>query len=405
MSNRCTDLARTLVLCGCILWEFPVAAWSQDNSQGNHPAIRDENRRVSIDIVDLDRRVELVGGVEKSFDDKRVFLHASDRSILETCRPDRLAARYSPAGITGDQIQDPGEFLVEYRYMHASLDGNRVGTKKVADNEALAIGQSLNTNFGATPTGMSADIHVLRFMYGWSDNVTLYKSLQFPSLKMDYLRNTPFGALSGMPFTTQNEGFGDVGLGALWCVYECEHQELIVNLGSSFRTGDISNTTTEPTGLVPQDFSYPMRLGSGTFNLRPGVTYKKNLCQGSLGMQFQTDLPIGRSSDNYSVSDEFRLNTWYSHSLSEKLTLSLRLENLWKSNFEGRDTDLLRNFTSVNRPDMRGGYWLNLGYGFNWAFLCDQRIDLEVIHPIYQDLDGIQLEQDWSLVTSWSVAF
>ena len=122
-------------------------------------------------------------------------------------------------------------------------------------------------------------------------------------------------------------------------------------------------------------------------------------------MQFQTDLPIGRSSDNYSVSDEFRLNTWYSHSLSEKLTLSLRLENLWKSNFEGRDTDLLRNFTSVNRPDMRGGYWLNLGYGFNWVFLCDQRIDLEVIHPIYQDLDGIQLEQDWALVTNWSVAF
>ena len=168
MSNRCTDLTRTLVLCGCILWELPVAAWSQDNSQGNHPAIRDEIRRDSIDIVELDRRVELVGGVEKSFDDKRVFLHASDKSTLDICRHDRLAARYSPAGITGDQIQDPGDFVVEYRYMHASLDGNRVGTKEVADNEALAIGQGLDTNFGATPTGMSADMHVLRFMYGLS---------------------------------------------------------------------------------------------------------------------------------------------------------------------------------------------------------------------------------------------
>jgi len=323
-----------------------------------------------------------------------------------------FADKHAPAGIMGDHIHDPGEFMVEYKYMNMVMDGNRFGDQRVSDQQALAIGQGLGTNFGATPTHMTMEMHMLHLMYGLSENVTVYTMLMFPSITMDHLRNTPFMAnppLAGTTFTTNNSGIGDTVFGALWQACKDDQNELIFNLAFSVPTGDIDRLTRTPTGgRGALEFPYPMRLGSGTFNFRPGVTYKRYMEQGSFGMQLQTDLPLGRNYDGYSVSDEFRLSTWYSHLLTERLALSFRVENLWRSNFDGADRDVMTTnprVISTNDPNMRGGYWLNFGYGASLLVGDGHLLNVEITHPIYQDLEGIQLETDLTLAASWSKAF
>ncbi|MEM8912610.1 MAG: transporter [Planctomycetota bacterium] len=313
-----------------------------------------------------------------------------------------LADKHAPAALMGDHIHAPGEWMVEYRYMNMYMDGNRAGTKSLNDSEVFSFDTS--TNRGATPTNMTHEMHMVHLMRGMTENITLYTMLMLPSLTMDHLRGPGNPAGSG-PFTTHNSGFGDTTIGALLRLYTDSDDDLILNLGGSLPTGSLFRTSSAPTnGLVDQPLPYPMRLGSGTFNARPGLTWKRYCDGGSVGLQFQTDLPLGRNYRDYSVGDTFQLNTWYSHLWTNQFSTSIRLENQWKTNYDGEDPETPNMLISTNEEDFRGGYLLNLGLGA--AALCEGHLfNAEFIPRLYQDVDGIQLETDWSIVLSWSKGF
>ena len=317
------------------------------------------------------------------------------------------ADKHAPAGLMGDHLHDPGDWMVEYKYMNMYMDGNRAGTRRLNDSEAIAFGATSNpiTNRGASPTNMTHEMHMLHLMRGLTEDVTLYTMIMLPSVTMDHIRGPMNPAGPGTPFTTHNSGFGDTTLGALLRLYSDVDDDLIFNLGGSVPTGDIYRTTTIPTGgAVEQPLPYPMRLGSGTFNARPGITWKRYFDFGSFGTQFQTDLPIDRNYRGYSVSDEFRLNTWYSHLISQNVSTSIRVENLWRTNYDGADPMTPDAVISTNVESFRGGYSLNLGVGAA-ALLNGHLLNVEFIPMLHQNLNGIQLETDWSFVASWSKSF
>lgn len=326
----------------------------------------------------------------------------------DTCCKGRkqLADKHGPTGISGDHMHKQGGFMAEYKYMNMHMDGNRAGSRRLTDQQALTVGQALGTNFGATPTSMTMEMHMLHLMYGWTDNITLYTMLTFDSLSMDHLRNTPFGPnppLAGTTFGTHNSGFDDLVFGALFRLHESEQRQLIFNLGFSAPTGDLVRTTTVPTGGLAVDrLPYPMRRGSGTFDLLPGITYKRFFDFGSLGYQCLADIPIGQNRQGYRVGESVRMNAWYSHLLRDWLALSFRVEGIWRENYHGVDPFLNPAVISTSRTDMRGGEVINLGYGFNSLLRDGHMISGEITHPVYQDLDGVQLESDWNLIVSWS---
>lgn len=324
-----------------------------------------------------------------------------------------LADKHAPAGIMGDHLHERGEWMVEYKYMNMYMEDNRIGTRTVSDADALGppgpppgiVVDGIRTNAGATPTQMTMEMHMMHVMYGLSDDVTLYTMLMLPSLTMDHIRGDAFGPNRGTGFTTHNSGFGDTSLGALLRLYSDDCQDLIFNLGCSVPTGDIYRETTIPTsGAVSQALPYPMRLGSGTFNARPGATYKRFYDNWSWGAQFQTDIPIGRNYRGYSVSDEYRLNNWASVLLTDWLAVSGRVENLWRSEFDGADPATPDLVISTNVESFRGGYWLNLGAGLQ-ANVNGHYFNVEAVPTVAQNLSGIQLETDFSVIASYSKAW
>jgi len=333
------------------------------------------------------------------------FHDSAGRSYWEWRRG--LADKHAPAFLMADHVHEPGEIMLEYKYMIMSMDENQRGTTRLSNDQAFAQGQALGTNNGALPTHMSMEMHMVHIMYGWSENVTLYTMLMFPVLTMDHIRGPANPAGAGTVFTTHNSGFGDLAFGGLFRLLNEEDWDLIFNLGFRVPTGDISRQTTIPTGgLVSQELPYPMRLGTGTFQFLPGITYKRYLSGGSYGLQFQTNFSIGENWDHYSVPDVYRLNFWYAHLLTDHLAMSFRVENLWRDNFTGADPDLNPAVVSTSRPDMQTGYWLNFGYGVMWLVGdSGHLVNLEIIDTIYQDLDGIQLRSDWTFVVSWSKAY
>ena len=338
-----------------------------------------------------------------------LFLFGTSLACADHGRRKSFADKHAPVGVTGDHVHRAGEWMVEYRYMNMYMDDNRIGETTIDDTTALGttvpVGppgpgvtvDGITTNQGATPTNMTMEMHMTHLMYGATDDVTLYTMLMLPSLTMDHTRS------NFSRFTTHNSGLGDTAFGALLRLYSDKNEDLIFNLGCTVPTGDIYRETSIPTG-APTALPYPMRLGSGTFNFRPGMTYKYFSDCWSWGAQIQTDLPIGRNYRDYSVGDELRINTWSSYLLSDCFSVSWRGEHVWRNDYDGFDSATPNGLISTNVESFRGGYWYNMGFGAQ-AMLNGHYFNTEIVPTIKQDLDGIQLETDYSIFASWSKSF
>ncbi|NIL98117.1 MAG: hypothetical protein GTO62_13575 [Planctomycetales bacterium] len=233
-----------------------------------------------------------------------------------------------------------------------------------------------------------------------TDDITAYIMPMWMVNTMDHVRR------NGTTFTTSNSGFSDLHFGALWRVYHGCTDEVIVNLRFSGPTGDIDNVTSIPTG-TPSEFPYPMRLGHGTWDARPEITYRSYWEWGSLGLQGSFLLPMGINDSDYRVGNEYRVDAWLSYLLDceKKLAATFRVEGLWRRNFVGADPQLNPNLISTADPDMRGGEFLNLGYGLMYMLPGGGRLNVELTNPILQNLRGVQLENDWGLAASYSKSF
>lgn len=316
-------------------------------------------------------------------------------------RPDE----HAPAGLMGDHVHEPGEFMFEYKYMHMEMNGNRFGTTRVSDVAALDV---TGTAFAATPISMTMDMHMLHFMWGFTENVTLWVMPMYFEAEMNHLRRPgSMGALvRGPTFITLNSGFGDTAFGSLINLYEGNTDILMLNVGWSAPTGNINHRTSTPTGM-PGEFPYPMRTGSGSFNARPAVTYKSYWENVSFGAQMSGNIPTHRNFSGYADGDEYRATSWVSRVFGpqRRAVASFRVEGVWRDNVSGADPQLVPGMISTANPFMRGGEWLNFGYGGMYQFPGGSRLNVEVLHPIHQNLRGVQLETDLTLFASWSKAW
>ncbi|WP_419194545.1 transporter [Novipirellula herctigrandis] len=309
----------------------------------------------------------------------------------------------------GDHLHEPGKWMVEYKYMNMFMEDNRIGENTISDSSALGTStpvgppgpgittDGITTNRAATPTQMTMEMHMAHVMYGATDDITLYTMAMLPNISMDHTR------ADFTDFTTSNSGFGDMAFGALLRLYSDDCQDWILNLGCSVPTGDIFETTSIPTGS-PTAFPYPMRLGSGTFNMRPGITFKRYYDWYSWGMQFQTDLPIGHNYRGYRVGEEYRFNSWNSILLTDNLSVSMRGEHLWRTAFDGKDPEANGTMISTNVEQFRGGYWYSLGFGAQYLW-GSHYFNAEIVPTIAQEVDGVQLETDYAIIASWSRTF
>ncbi|MEM7730934.1 MAG: transporter, partial [Pseudomonadota bacterium] len=162
-------------------------------------------------------------------------------------------------------------------------EGNRIGTDSVSP-ETIATTVP-NRFFGrpmqpptlrVVPTEMSMNMHMVGAMYAPTDWLTLMAMGSYVTKDMDHITFMgPAGTTRLGTFTTNSSGFGDTKLGGLVRLYEDETHHLHANIGFSLPTGSITETdrVLAPTGMRPTlRLPYAMQLGSGTFDLLPGLT-------------------------------------------------------------------------------------------------------------------------------------
>ena len=323
---------------------------------------------------------------------------------------------HAPISIMGDHTHAKGSWMTSYRYMHMDMDGMRHGSKRVSANDVF------DADYAVSPESMTMDMHMLGFMYAPTEKLTLVAMGNYTETEMDH---RVFPGMAGMinagqtSFTTQTSGIGDLKLGGLYRFYLEGNRKAHAGLSLSLPTGSIDEKDQTPGmgGPAQRQLPAPMQLGSGTYDLLPSLTFVQQFDSWSYGAQANAVIRLESENDNgYRLGHVFGATTWAGYNLSEWLGLNAGLHYRYTGKLKGNQDGVARatmmgaakSQTATSAfGDNYGGERLDAIIGINLptGALKGQRLSADIRLPVWQDLNGYQLETDTVLTIGWQLSF
>ncbi|MCH8313826.1 MAG: hypothetical protein IID17_12670, partial [Nitrospinae bacterium] len=132
--------------------------------------------------------------------------------------------------VLGTHTHLESEWMVGYQFRTMNMGGNRSGRQDLSTSEVLSL-------FPVAPLAMTMDMHMPMVMYAPTDHITMMAMIPYVRKVMDHITRT------GVRFTTQSEGWGDLQLTVLYTVYgnPGDTHRLALSGGFSVPTGSIKN--------------------------------------------------------------------------------------------------------------------------------------------------------------------
>ena len=313
----------------------------------------------------------------------------ADHSGHDHTRPDS----HAPIGVSGDHLMREGEFMLSYRYMSMDMEGNRTGTDRV---------DTPLPGFMVSPLSMDMEMHMIGAMYAVSDKLTLMAMVPYTSISMDHRIN-----MNGVEFATDASGIGDVKLAATYGLFAKPGSDFLFNFAVSAPTGSIDETDDIPV-MADAHLPYPMQLGSGTWDFTPGLTYVQTYDSWSWGAQGLYTFRTGENDNGYTLGDRYDVTSWAAKQVASSTSISFRLKLSDWDNIDGSDAKLLPGPTvPTKNTDLRAGTRVDALVGINFVppSFNSLRLAAEVGVPVYQKLDGPQLETDMVLTLGAQYTF
>lgn len=326
-------------------------------------------------------------------------------------RPDS----HAPIGVMGDHTHSQGEFMVSYRYMRMTMKDNLLDDNDISPDEIVT---TISNRFSSidgqpptlrvVPTEMTMDMHMLGVMFAPSDRLTLMGMVNILSSSMDH--TTYQGGMGTNvlgEFNTSSNGIGDISFSGLYKI----NQVFQANLGLSIPTGSIDrqDQILTPMNMQPSvRLPYPMQLGSGTLDLLPALVYFDKAEKSSWGAQVRGVIRLGENDNGYTFGNKLLTTAWGAYQLAPWISSSLRFGFQAIDAIEGIDPNIVAPVQTAN-PDFHGGHLMNGHVGVNLigqnGFLLNQRLAIELGIPLWQSLNGPQLQTTSVLSLGWQYAF
>ena len=310
---------------------------------------------------------------------------------------------YNPA--FGDQIHHThpaGMWMLSYQYMRMNMDGLRDGTSDVAE-DSVGYKRGSEYEYMMIPTTMTMDMHMLMAMYGVTDQWTVMVMPSYVATEMDMIMD--MGPMMGRseydPMST--DGLGDTEVRGSYKVGEV----LTASLGLGLPTGSVTETVTSmrKTFRAP----YDMQLGSGSYDLKPAITYNAltDDRKWNWGAQAQYVWHTAENDEGWRYGDSLRLNGWLQRALGPAAGW-VRLAYGAAGGIRGEDPeiDALQAWSPMPDadPDNYGGSRVDGALGASFA-LGPVSLGLEFGVPLYQDLNGLQMKTTWFTTAGLQVMF
>ena len=305
------------------------------------------------------------------------------------------AGSITPAGVMGSHTHHKGSWMVSYQFMQMNMGGNLSGSEAISTERILE-------HYMSSPTSMDMQMHMLGAMYALSNKLTIMGMLPYLSNQMQMEDRM------GMPSEMHSSRLGDISISALYSIIKNHRSSLQLNMGLSLPTGSI-----EESGNMQHDMEmclpYLMQTGSGTFNLLPALTYMSAHKSFSFGFQASGKFPLGENKRHYRPGQLLALNGWTGFQHNSWLGYSLRMEAQEGLKLHGQDMELDPMMSPgadvENSGSRKVSTYLGASFKIPKGILKGNRLALEYGLPLYQKVNGIQMQDRGSLIASWQLSF
>ncbi|GGD21726.1 transporter [Hyunsoonleella pacifica] len=311
--------------------------------------------------------------------------NTSNSNLWSSSRPDG----HAPIAVMADHTHHKGEFMFSYRYMTMDMRQLRQGT-----NDATAA--DAHANYMVAPIDMIMNMHMLGAMYAPSDKITLMAMANYIENDMNLqMRN-------GNVFSTNTSGLGDVMVSALYSIFNKNRKAMHAQLGVNIPTGSIEEKNVLPVSMGNAvQLPYPMQIGTGSFGAKLGLTYLGQCDSFSWGHQLTGIVNINDNDQDYKFGNRYSFNNWIAAKAGDNLSVSVRLQALLVDEIDGASPLLNPMMVTTADTVNSGGTFINSGFGLNYMIkngvLKGIRLASEITTPLYQDLNGIQLKQNYNI--------
>ncbi|MDF3127790.1 transporter [Kiritimatiellaeota bacterium B1221] len=319
---------------------------------------------------------------------------------LDSARPDS----HAPVGVTGDHLHQKGEWMFDYRFMYMEMDGLKKGSNDIS-NEAAFHDQG----YTMVPENMTMEMNMFMLMYAPSDSVTLMLMTHYNHSSMSMTMN-PHSAMDhdmshgghshAANHSHGTSGWGDTVITPMVKLWENDHQVLHVNLGVGLPTADVE----EKQGALYQP--YGMQLGNGIWDFRPALTFVNQAASYSWGAQAKARIALEDENDaGFRYGNEYGATAWLAGLVNTALSVSGRISYEKQESISGHYNGPHAHSAPGDFQPNYGGEISEIGLGVNLRIpegrLEGHRLAMEVTLPIHEDVNGIQLAQDYSFTAGW----
>lgn len=325
-----------------------------------------------------------------------------------------------PAGVMGAHMVGKGRFMTMYSARIMRMGESRIGTRRVSPEEIVS--SVPNAYFGlpmqprtlrVAPKHMTMQGHMFSLRYGLTNDLNI--SVMARYIEKEMVMTTYAGPAGTVPLVDnvgKTKGLGDTVMALTANLYKRRGQQVHVAAGLSLPTGSI---TEEGTMIMPNGQEalrrrpYGMQLGSGTYDFMPTLTYLGRQGAFSWGAQYKARLPLEEANDEgWRFGNRHMVTGWVGYAFAPRLNGTLRVAGSTSGTIKGFDDDIMGPFQGTH-TEFYGGERIEVFAGMNGHLKLEgfgmARIGVEAGVPVYQNLNGPQLERDWSLAATVGVHF
>ncbi len=305
-----------------------------------------------------------------------------------------------------------GRWTIGYQYAYVKMEGYRTGTNKLSAADILKS-NPLDPDVGKfiiTPTRMVQQLHLISAMYNPTTQVGFLITLPYVFQSTDHVSVAP----NFSDFVISTNGLSDMTIKALFVPYQDKMTTIIFQGGLGLPTGSIDETGLTPSSAVdglPKTVPFTMQLGSGTFDVQPGITYSGHTSLWNWGGEVSGTIRLGDNKRKYRLGHRFLSSIWLTHRFSDWLAPASSVSLRKWGRVDGNDARLPQrpDAAPVANPLLQGGTRVELTLQLYIAApagaLHGQRLSINWSIPFYQSLNGPQLEADGRLGASWQWSF
>jgi len=330
-----------------------------------------------------------------------------------------------PMNIPGGGIPETYEYRIKISPMLMHMEGLRNGTNSINPNDLLGMPTMAGKptgKFMAVPTQMEMNMLNITAGYSFSDKLFGGVMLMYKRNSMAMKFNSRMQTITGQQgFNMRSDGIGDTMLMGKFLLFADDPliptQESSLLFGLSLPTGSIDErNTNHPLSMRQRELlPYSMQLGSGTFDPLIGLLYQGSRSPLWWGANTTYTAHLYNNKRHYRLGDKVSLDLYTMYQFRYNALLQFQLNGEYKGKIRGEMDEAASGESGrtiqgdPTSPYMTpswntgnyGGSQIFATLGLQWQPVPMQIVDFSFALPVYRNLNGPQLEQDYRVMMTW----